>query len=73
MNQLTQTASSIASEISSIESREQGRSADAQKHRAVECPSDIIDEIGGWKTSGLGHGYGKGYPLEVLENWMKRI
>ena len=41
--------------------------------RAVECPSDIVDAIGGWKTSGVGHGYGNGYPLEVLEKWMKRI
>ena len=41
--------------------------------RAVECPSDIVDAIGGWKTSGVGHGYGNGYPLEVLGNWMKRI
>ena len=23
--------------------------------RAVECPSDIIDAIGGWTTSGVGH------------------
>ena len=29
--------------------------------------SDIVDAIGGWKTSGVGHGYGNGYPLEVLE------
>ena len=35
--------------------------------RAVECPSDIVDAIGGWKTSGIGHGYGNGYPLEVLK------
>ena len=39
----------------------------------MECPSDIVDAIGGWKTSGVGHGYGNGYPLEVLGNWMKRI
>jgi hypothetical protein len=38
--------------------------------RAVECPSDIVDAIGGWKTSGVGHGYGNGYPLAVLEKWM---
>ena len=39
MNQLTQTASFIASEISSIESRERKRSADSQKHfeHAIEC------------------------------------
>jgi integrase len=41
--------------------------------RAVECPSDIIDAIGGWKTAGAGHGYGNGYPLEVLEKWMMKI
>ena len=41
--------------------------------RAVECPSDIVDAIGGWKTSGVGHGYRNGYPLEVLERWMKKI
>jgi integrase len=41
--------------------------------RAVECPSDIVDAIGGWKTSGIGHGYGNGYPLEVLSKWMMRI
>ena len=28
--------------------------------RTVECPSDIVDAIGGWKTSGVGHGYGNG-------------
>ena len=41
--------------------------------RAVECPSDIVDAIGGWKTSGVGHGYGNGYPLEVLEKWLDKI
>lgn len=39
--------------------------------RAVECPSDIVDQIGGWQTDGVGHGYGSGYPLEVLRKWMK--
>ena len=41
--------------------------------RAVECPSDIVDAIGGWKTSGVGQGYGNGYPLEVLKRWMMKI
>jgi len=41
--------------------------------RAVECPSDIVDAIGGWKTSGVGHGYGNGYPLEILERWLNKI
>ena len=41
--------------------------------RAVECPSDIIDQIGGWVTEGVGQGYGKGYSVQVLNNWLTRI
>ena len=41
--------------------------------RAVECPSDITDQIGGWTTEGVGHGYGRGYSLEVMEKWMRKI
>lgn len=41
--------------------------------RAVECPADVVDQIGGWQTDGVGHGYGKGYPLEVLRKWMKAV
>ena len=38
--------------------------------RAVECPLDIIDAIGGWKTFGVGQGYGSGYGLDVKYKWM---
>lgn len=41
--------------------------------RAVECPADITDRLGGWKVDGVGEGYGDGYPLDVLAKWMKRI
>ena len=41
--------------------------------RAVECPSVIIDAIGGWTTKGIGHAYGKGYSLEILAKWMKLL
>ena len=27
--------------------------------RAIECPADIIDTMGGWTTEGIGHQYGK--------------
>lgn len=40
--------------------------------RAVECPPDIIDRIGGWTVSGVGESYGSGYPLRVLQKWLKR-
>ena len=41
--------------------------------RAVECPSDIVDAIGGWRTAGVGQSYGNGYPLDVLQRWMEKI
>ena len=41
--------------------------------RAVQCPSDIVDAIGGWSTSGVGQSYGSGYNLEVKCQWMNKI
>lgn len=38
--------------------------------RAVECPTDIVDQIGGWSAATIGEGYGKGYPLPVLRKWL---
>ena len=38
--------------------------------RAVECPMDIIDQIGGWKSvSSIGNSYGTGYPMFKLRAW----
>ena len=41
--------------------------------RAIECQSEIIDRIGGWTSEGVGQGYGFGYPLNVLQDWIKRL
>jgi len=41
--------------------------------RAVECPADVIDRIGGWTTAGVGQGYGSGYPLKILNRWLAGI
>jgi integrase len=38
--------------------------------RAVECPSDVIDQIGRWLTQGVGASYGEGYSVRVLQKWM---
>ena len=38
--------------------------------RAVECSSEIIDQIGGWLTQGVGASYGKGYNLAVMQKWL---
>ena len=41
--------------------------------RAIECPAEIIDAIGGWATDGIGHKYGMGYDLGVKHRWISRI
>jgi len=39
--------------------------------RAIECPSEIIDQLGGWSLRSIGQGYGKGFDLNILYKWMK--
>jgi len=34
--------------------------------RAVQCPVDIVDAIGGWTAGSIGQKYGQGYKLDVL-------
>ena len=34
--------------------------------RAVNCPSEMIDQIGGWSSGKIGEGYGEGFSLTVL-------
>ena len=41
--------------------------------RAVECPKDIIDCIGGWERYGVGESYGDGYPIKILAKWMSKL
>ena len=40
--------------------------------RAVECPGDVIDQIGGWLTQGFGNSYGEGYPVNILVKQMAK-
>ena len=40
--------------------------------RAIECPSDVIDQIGGWLTQGVGSSYGKGFPIVILASYMNK-
>ena len=39
----------------------------------MECPSNIIDAIGGRTTAGIGHRYGSVYDLAVKYRWMKML
>ena len=41
--------------------------------RAVSCPTDVVDELGGWSTQTVGQRYGAGYSMEVKYSWMKQI
>jgi hypothetical protein len=42
--------------------------------RAVECPMDMIDQIGGWRSvATIGVGYGKGYSMEAMQKVMIKI
>ena len=41
--------------------------------RAVECPMDMIDQIGGWiSVGGVGASYGEGYPANILAKQMAK-
>ena len=49
------------------------RHAFRDRLRAVECSSDIIDQLGGWSLRSIGEGYGRGYDLDVLHKWISKI
>ena len=40
--------------------------------RAVQCPSDMIDQIGGWQTTGTGQSYVRGYEFDILHTWLRK-
>ena len=41
--------------------------------RAVECPSEVVDELGGWSAAGIGTNYGVGYKTELKHKYMSQI
>ena len=41
--------------------------------RAAQCPSDIIDSLGGWSTAGIGSSYGDGFELSQKAPWMRAL
>ena len=41
--------------------------------RAIGCPKEIIDQIGGWASSDVGESYGEGSPLDNIEKWLIKI
>ena len=41
--------------------------------RAVNCPVDMIDQIGGWKKKSVGEGYGEGYNAKAIFSVMRLL
>ena len=41
--------------------------------RAVNCPSDMINQIGGWSKQSIGETYGEGYQLERTMDILKQV
>ena len=41
--------------------------------REINCPSEIIDEIGGWSNQNIGNKYGLGFKLLQKFEWVKKI
>ena len=41
--------------------------------REVECPSDLLDAIGGWSIIGVGQSYGRGYSVEIMRKYLSKI
>ena len=40
--------------------------------RAVNCPSEMIDQIGGWSSGKVGEGYGEGFPMNISNNFLQK-
>jgi len=41
--------------------------------REVDASSDMIDQLGGWSLQSVGQGYGDGYSITKLSQWMNKI
>lgn len=58
----------------------EGKTAHCLRHafrdrlRAVECPVELLDALGGWSVvQGAGRRYGSGYTLEQKRHWLAKI
>lgn len=41
--------------------------------RAIEAPTDLIDQLGGWALKSVGQGYGDGYKLDLMHKFMLQM
>ena len=44
-----------------------------ERLRAVNCPNDLIEQIGVWRIVGIGNTCGRGYYLVLRYDWLKKV
>jgi integrase len=49
------------------------RHAFRDRLRAVNCPTEMIDQLGGWSANNVGGRYGAGFDMEILKFIMDKI
>lgn len=49
------------------------RHAMRDRLREIDCPMDVMDEIGGWSKKSIGQTYGSGSSLERLQRYMLKV
>ena len=49
------------------------RHAMRDRLRAVSCPSEMIDQIGGWSSGKVGESYGEGFVLSQQSHFLSKI
>ena len=47
------------------------RHAMRDRLRAEQCPSEMIDQIGGWSSGKIGEGYGDGFKLDSIYTYLE--
>ena len=43
------------------------------RSRAVQCPLEMIDQIGGWSKRSVGEGYGEGHSLMICFSFLEKM
>ena len=41
--------------------------------REINCPTEIIDQVGGWADNKVGSSYGNGYSLDKTKEVLSKI
>ena len=41
--------------------------------RFVHCPSEMIDQIGGWSNQKIGNNYGSGFQFATMLEYMSKL